>query len=165
MIRVFISFSLLVLIVFSSIGGCGNGGNDNGMEPEQSPEPTDIPSPEPTPQPTLEPTPEPGDGFGCDSLPDENDFFYTEGDCTYIANVFNCVDYSYQGITCEVSGCEDCLCNATSQIIEDTSDFGCALAAALGNCAKAIFNDEIGTCRLLVCVTEAPCGPIDEIIP
>ena len=144
MFRLIVSFSLLLFVAIVSIGGCNGGGNGDGMEPAPSPEP----------------------GFSCDFVPDEASTFYTEADCIGLANAFGCADFSFQGGICEVTGCEDCLCNATSQIAEGTiGPQGCSLAAALSNCFNAFFDEGTDECNLLVCVHEAPCGPFDEIIP
>jgi hypothetical protein len=122
--------------------------------------------PEPTPTATPEPTPEPGGGFDCDFVPDESGEFYTEDDCTELADAFGCADFNFQGGICEVFGCEDCLCNSISKIAADhNADVCSTLAARITNCFDAIFDDDTNECHLFVCVQEAPCGPFDILIP
>jgi hypothetical protein len=115
--------------------------------------------------PTLEPTPSPGSG-DCDFVPDESGQFYTEDDCAELAEAFACADFSFQGDICEVTGCEDCLCDATSQIAEGViGGAGCAIAGLISNCFNIFFDEGADQCNLLVCVHEAPCGPFDMLIP
>jgi hypothetical protein len=112
-----------------------------------------------------EPTPSPGSG-DCDFVPDESGQLYTEDDCAELADAFGCGDFSFEGGICEVFGCEDCLCNATSQIAEGTiGPEGCAIAATIANCVNPFFDEETDECHLLVCVHEAPCGPFDVLVP
>ena len=153
MIRLLVSFSLLLFVAIVSMGGCDGGGSGDGMEPE------------PTPVPTLLPTPTPGSG-DCDFVPDESGQLYTEEDCAELTQAFNCADFSFQSNKCEVFGCEDCLCDATSQIAQGViGPFGCALAAAISNCFNPFFDEGSNECTLLVCVHEAPCGPFEILIP
>lgn len=140
MIRILITFTLITLIAIGAIGGCGGGDGGGGT----------------------------GGGGNCDFIPEDpdgNPAPFTQSDCAALATNFDCEDFVLGAGTCEVIGCQDCLCSAFSREPFESDTAGCALAGALGNCANPVFQEDTSLCFLSVCLTEFPCGPIATPFP
>ena len=116
-----------------------------------------------------------GAGGNCDFIPEvpEGDSApFKVSDCASLADNFDCGNLVWKQDrgnpsvgTCEVTGCQDCLCSAFSREPFETSGGGCATAAAIRNCANPVFEKDTQLCYLSVCLTEFPCGPIETPIP
>jgi hypothetical protein len=116
-----------------------------------------------------------GAGGDCDFVPEvpEGDSApFKVSDCASLADNFDCEnlvwkqDQGKPGVgTCEVIGCQDCLCSATSREPFESNPTGCGIAGYLGNCVNPIFEEHTQLCFLFVCLHEFPCGPIETPIP
>jgi len=101
----------------------------------------------------------------CDFIPSKRrlgSFFDTQSDCSRLAKAYNCADFNLDGGICKVTGCDSCLCNATSykdyfhDIVNNGSS--CENVGERYNCFETRFEDY---CTFILCAHEAHCGPFE----